>query len=221
MINNRFTILIYLTLIQLSFVTSVSAVNTIQVMALFNGKAVLKIDKALRTLSIGDISPEGIKLISADSEKAVLEVGGRKKTYKMGNAVSIGTQFSKPTERVTLAYADSQGMYFIQGSANGYPIRFLIDTGATSIAMNSVQADRLGIDYRLTGKLGLVSTASGIAKAYSISLNKVKVGEIELRNVAAVIIEGGFPTEVLLGMSFLGRVTVEREGNLMRIIKKY
>ncbi|NOX42760.1 MAG: TIGR02281 family clan AA aspartic protease [Gammaproteobacteria bacterium] len=221
MMNNKLTTLIYLLLIQLSFVTPASAVNTIQVMALFNGKAVLKIDKVQHTLSIGDTSPEGVKLVSADSEKAVLEVDGQKKTYKMGNAVSIGTQYSKPTERVSQAFADRHGMYFIQGSANGYPIKFLIDTGATSIAMNSVHADRLGIDYKLIGKQGLVSTASGIAKAYSITLNKVKVGEIELRNVAAVILDGGFPTEVLLGMSFLGRVTVEREGNLMRIIKKY
>jgi len=219
--TNKVTPLTLLFLIQWFASMPALAVNTIQIMALFNGKVVIKVDKERRTLAVGETSPEGVKLISADSEKAVLEMSGHKKTYKMGNAVSITTQFSKPTERVSQAYRDSQGMYYIQGSANGYPINFLIDTGATTVAMNSTQAERLGIDYKLVGREGLVSTASGVAKAYSITLNKVKVGEIELRNVDATVIDGGFPTKVLLGMSFLGRVTVEREGNVMRIKKRY
>lgn len=221
MMNNRIRTLVVLLLIQFGFTTPVVAVNTIQVVALFNGKAVVKIDNLRHILSVGESSPEGVKLISADSENAILEVNGRKKTYNVGNAVSIGTRFSKPAERVVQAFPDSMGMYYVQGSANGYPIKFLIDTGATAIAMNSAQADRLGIDYKLIGDQALVSTASGIAKAYTINLNKVKVGEIELQNVRAMVIDGGYPKEVLLGMSFLSRVSVEREGNRMRIKKKY
>ncbi len=221
MMNNRIRTLVALLLIQLGFTSPVAAVNTIQVVALFNGKAVVKIDNSRHILSVGESSPEGVKLISADSENAILEVNGRKKTYNVGNAVSIGTQFSKPAERVVHAFPDRMGMYYVQGSANGYPIKFLIDTGATTIAMNSAQADRLGIDYKLIGDQALVSTASGIAKAFTINLNKVKIGEIELQNVRAMVIDGGYPKEVLLGMSFLSRVSVEREGNRMRIKKKY
>ncbi len=221
MMNNRIRIYITLLLIQLGLTTVVAAASTIQVMALFNGKAVVKIDNSRHTLSVGESSPDGVKLISADSEKAVLQVSGKKKTYRVGNAVSIGTQFNEPVERVVQAFPDKMGMYYIQGSANGYPIKFLIDTGATTIAMNSAQADRLGIDYKLIGDQALVSTASGIAKAYTINLNKVKVGEIELQNVRAMVIDGGYPKEALLGMSFLSRVSVEQKGNRMQIKKKH
>jgi len=203
------------------FVAPVLAIDTIQVLALFKGKAVIKVDDERYTLSIGDTSPEGVKLVTADSEKAVLEVNGLKKSYPLGNAMSIGTKFRVPEEKMVQAFADSRGMYHIQGSINGYTMRFLVDTGATVIAMNEVQGKRLGIDYKLSGKQIFVSTASGVSKAYGVNLDVVKIGEIKINNVQAVIIEGGFPTEVLLGMSFLGRVQIEREGNLMRMKKRY
>ena len=203
------------------FAAPVLAIDTIQVLALFKGKAVIKVDGERYTLSTGDTSPEGVKLVTADSEKAVLEVNGRKKFYLLGSSMSIGTKFRVPEEKMIQAYADSRGMYHIQGSINGYTMRFLIDTGATTIAMNEVQGKRLGIDFKLSGKQIFVSTASGVTKAYAVNLDAVKIGEIKINNVQAVIIEGGFPTEVLLGMSFLGRVQIEREGNLMRIKKKY
>lgn len=208
-------------LIQGCFAAPVFAVDTIQVMALFKDKAVIKVDDERHTLSIGDTSPEGVKLVAADSETAVLEVDGHKKSYPLGSAMSIGTKFRVPEERMARAYADSRGMYHIQGSINGYTMRFLVDTGATSIAMNEVQGKRLGIDYRLEGKQVFVSTASGMSKAYAVNLDVVKIGEIKINNVQAVIIEGGFPKEVLLGMSFLGRVQIEREGSLMHMKKKY
>jgi len=219
--TNRVKNLIAVLLIQIFFMTPALAVSTIQVMALFKNKAVVKIDSARHTLSLGETSPEGVKLISADSEKAVLQVNGKNKTYRLGNATSIGTQFKKPSEVTAQAISDRTGTFRIQGSANGYPINFLVDTGATVIAMNSVQADRLGIDYRLIGTEAKAITASGEAKAYSVMLKKVKVGGIELRNIEAMIIDGGFPTEVLLGMSFLRHVSIKREGNIMLFKKKY
>ena len=212
---------IYFLLIMCCFVSPVLAIDTIQVLALFKDKAVIKVDDERYTLSIGDTSPEGVKLVTADSEKAVLEVDGRKKSYPLGNAMSIGTNFRVPEEKIVQAFSDSRGMYHIQGSINGYTMRFLVDTGATTIAMNRVQGKRLGIDYKLTGKQVLVSTASGMTKGYAVNLKVVKVGEIKVNNVEAIIVDGGFPTEVLLCMSFLGRVQIEREGNLMRMKKKY
>jgi len=218
---NRLKTLVVLILIHLSMTAPVLAVSSIQVMALFNGKAVIRIDNSQRMLAVGQTSPEGVKLISADSEKAILQVNGARKTYRLGSAVSIGTQFRQQSETVVQAFPDSMGMYFIQGSINSYSIRFLIDTGATNVAMNSTQADRLGIDYKLVGKQAFASTASGIAKAYTLTLKKVKIGEIELLNVKAMVLEGGFPREVLLGMSFLSRVSVARDGRRMQIKKRH
>lgn len=217
--KNKHKIVFFLLMLIISM--PVLAINTLQVVALFKGKAVIMIDDKRHTLSIGQTSPEGFTLISADSDRAVIEYKGKRKTYPLGNSVAIGTQFSKPAEKTVQAISDNYGMFHIQGSINGYPVRFLVDTGATLIAMNEVVGKRLGIDYALTGEPSYVSTASGVAKAYAVRLKYVKVGEIRVNNVRAVIIEGGFPTEVLLGMSFLGRVQIERDGNIMRLKKRY
>lgn len=208
-------------LLQFCLLTPVFALDTIQVLALFKGKAVIKIDDERYTLSVGETSPEGVNLVAADSDNAVLIVNGKKKTYPLGGSISIGTQFNKADEKTAQAMADRGGMFFIQGSANRHPIRFLIDTGASAIVMNRNQAKRMGIDYRLKGKEILVSTASGTATGYLVKLDSVKVGEINISNVDAIVNDSGFPEVVLLGMSFLSRVEIEREGTLMRIKKKY
>ena len=81
-------------------------------------------------------------------------------------------------------------------------MQFLVDTGATSIAMNENEARRLGIDYRVDGKPMVASTASGTSRGWRVTLDRVKIGGIELLGVEAAVIEGGYPTEALLGMSF-------------------
>jgi aspartyl protease family protein len=101
------------------------------------------------------------------------------------------------------------------------PVGFLIDTGATSVAMNSAQARRLGIDYRAQGNSTYVTTASQVVQAFQLTLDRVKLGNIELRNVESVVIDGPQPGEVLLGMSFLSRLDISNEGNRMLIRKKY
>lgn len=108
-------------------------------------------------------------------------------------------------------------MYTTVGSINGLPVSFLVDTGATTIAMNVVDARRLAVNYRFKGVEARVSTASGLAKAYRVSLDKVTVGEISLRNVKAVVIDGLFPKQVLLGMSFLGQLEIQRSAGMMQL----
>jgi len=93
-------------------------------------------------------------------------------------------------------------------------VNFLVDTGATNIAMNEIVAGRLGIDFRYSGTPTRVSTASGIAPAHNVTLASVRVGDIELKNIRATVLEGQYPREVLLGMSFLSRVELERKGKL-------
>ena len=100
----------------------------------------------------------------------------------------------------------------------GFPA--LVDTGATSVAFNENQARRLGIDYRVDGKQIVVGTASGTAKAWRVHLNSVKVGAIDVMGVEAVVVEGSSPTEALLGMSFLGRVSWREDQGVLRLESK-
>ena len=141
-------------------VFSAVAVDNIQVLGLFKNKAVVKIDGMRHTLSVGQVSPEGVELISADSASAVLEISGERNTYPLGGMMSIGS-YTQPKQRQVQIFPDNRGMYFTQGSINGYPIRFLVDTGATTVAMNGSHARRLGISFKFDGKPQMLSTASG------------------------------------------------------------
>ncbi len=188
------------------------------VLGLFKDKAIVKIDGKQRTLKKGLKSPEGVKLISADSDIAILEVDGKEQEFKLGRHVSAS--FKKKT----LAEAKIMpvnGMYSTVGFINGQQVNFLVDTGATWIAMNVHQARSLGINFRYIGKRGSVSTANGIVPFYQVLLDKVRVGEIELLNVAAGVLEGSSPPQVLLGNSFLNRVEMQRHGQVMLLKKKY
>ncbi len=189
------------------------------VVGLFKDKAILDINGKQRLLAAGHQAPEGITLISANSKEAVIEVEGKRGTYAIGNR--IGSQFAAATAGATVQIVPNyMGMYNVGGAINGFAVSFMVDTGATQVAMNKHLARRLGIDYRLIGNEGVSSTASGIVRSFGVTLKKVRVGDIELMDVPATVIDGDFPTETLLGMSFLSRVDMDRKGRLMVLRKK-
>jgi aspartyl protease family protein len=193
----------------------VVAASRIEVQALFGGKAMLMIDGQRRTLSIGETSPEGVKLVNADSKHAVLEVDGNTKSYKPGGAISLS--YAKPEHLEEMVYADDRGMFRSVGTINGRTVRFLLDTGATTVAMNKSQARQLGVDYRMKGERIVVSTASQNVKGYRVRLKSVSLGKIKQTNVEAMVIDGDHPGPILLGMSFLGNLKVEKDGKAMTI----
>ena len=190
----------------------------IVVLGLFKNKAIVKIDGKQRTLKKGKTSPEGVTLISADSDVATLEVAGKQSDFKLGHHVSTNFKQKHLAEAKIMPV---NGMYSTTGFINGHPVNLLVDTGATWIAMNVHQARRLSINFRYIGKRGSVSTANGVVPVYRVVLDKVKVGEIELRNVAAGVLEGDSPREVLLGNSFLNRVEMQRQGQVMLLRQKF
>jgi aspartyl protease family protein len=215
----NFRPLICLSLV-LGFAPSLCSATDISLFALFQDKAILKIDGARRVLAAGQVSPEGVKLISADpqSEEAVVEIAGKQQTLRLG--VVISAFKSAARESVTL-YAGTGGHFFADGAINGQPVHFLVDTGATTVALSSSDARRLGIDYKRFGERGLSQTASGIAKMYSLRLKSVSVGNVTLYDVEAGVIEGNFPTEPLLGMTFLSAFEMKREGDRLELTRRY
>jgi len=191
----------------------------VRVVGLFSGRAVLLVDGQQRLLKPGQSSPEGVKLISATSEEAVLQIDGQKVTARLDGRVSARKRTPEVDE--VQVWRDTAGMYTTVGSINGLPIAFLVDTGATTVAMNANQARRLGIDFRVVGRQSGVTTASGVARAWAVTLDTVKVGDLELHGVAAMVLEGAHPTTTLLGMSYLGRLEINNDGRLMTLRKKY
>lgn len=198
--------------------TSVFAVESIEVQGLFSGKAVVSIDGQRRILSKDKPSPEGVKMISADSKSAVLEVDGNQKRYFLGNKISMA--YKKPESVKEQIIADNYGMFKTHGYINKHPVKFLVDTGATSVAMSASKAKELGIPYRLDGVVTKTSTASGVANAWRINLKTISVGKLKQKNVEALVIDGNHPREILLGMTFLERLKVSKEGVMMILEQK-
>lgn len=189
--------------------------------ALFSGKAVLVVDGGKpQTLSVGQTTAQGVKLLGATSESALVEYRGERQTLTVGEGTRVGG--SKPdsgAERVTLT-ADGQGHFVTTGSINGVTVRFMVDTGATTVAISPSEARRLGINY-LAGEPGRVSTANGVVAAYRVRLDNVRVGDITLTNVEGTVVDGAGMNVVLLGMSFLNRMQMLRDGDTLTLTRRF
>lgn len=186
----------------------------VRVVGLFSGAAVVNIDGQRHMLRIGQPGAQGVELLAANSRSATLSINGATREFAMQREYSEG--FAPRQTRQVSIPRGAGGHYRINGSINGQNVPFMVDTGATSVAMSSIQAQRLGIDYRVTGVEVQATTASGQVRGYRVKLARVAVGELELTNVDGLILEGGFPTEVLLGNSYLNRVRlIDQNGRLV------
>jgi len=212
---NKFNV--FLLLISISIPSF--ADTSINVVGLFSSKAVVIINAGKpQTLSVGQTA-QGVKLVSADSAKAVFEVEGKQKELSMGQAASVVGNNSSSAGSVIL-YADSAGHYFTDGYVNGASLKFLVDTGATAVALNSGDATYAGLDYK-KGEKELLQTASGTVVGYNVVINTLKIGGLVLNQVNALVLEGGSPSVVLLGMTALNRMDMKRDAITMTLTKKY
>jgi aspartyl protease family protein len=105
------------------------------------------------------------------------------------------------------------------GLINGRSTQLLVDTGATAVSISQIEADKLGLRY-LNGRRLITQTANGAVPAYLIMLASVRIGEIEVREVEAIVIPGQM-SHVLLGNSFLNRFQMRRENEVMTLELRY
>jgi aspartyl protease family protein len=190
---------------------------SVSVVGLFKDKAIVSIDGGKpRTLSVGQ-TVQGVKLVAADSSSASFDVDGKRRSLVMGQSFAGGAATGE-RQSVSLT-ADARGHFAAAGSLNGYPVSFLVDTGATSIAINAAEAMRMGLDYK-TGQAVGVGTAAGVVPAWRVKFNTVKVGSITLNQVDGMVVESGLSVP-LLGMSFLNRMDMKRDGQTMTLTQRY
>ena len=194
-----------------------------QVIALTSGKATIIVDGGKpRTLSAGQSTPEGVRLISATSESAVLEVQGQRRTLALGTSyrTTTTTEATSIGNKVVLT-ADSHGHFMVNGLLNGAAsVRFLVDTGASVVSISAGDARRAGINY-LAGDRAYSQTASGIAPIYRVKLDTLKIGDITLYNVDAAVHTSGQLPIGLLGMSFLNRMEMKRDGAMLTLTRRF
>jgi len=195
------------------------AAPDVRVVGLFSDRAVVLIDGRQHVLKAGQDGAEGVRLLAADSETALLEIDGREVEARLDGRITARKHTAEVQE--VQVWRNSAGMYTTVGSINGLTVSFLVDTGASQVALNADEARRLGIDFRVSGTPIAVGTASGVAHGWAVTLATVKVGSLELRNVGAVVLEGNTPQHVLLGMTYLGRLEIDNDGRMMTLRKKY
>jgi aspartyl protease family protein len=110
-----------------------------------------------------------------------------------------------PGEAAAITKA-KDGHYWAEAMVDGHQVRFLVDTGATTVALTTEDARRLGIDPKTLDYNYSVTTASGQARAASVKLASVSVAGARVADVDALVIEKGLETS-LLGMTYLGRLS--------------
>ena len=198
--------------------TQISAAEPmVRVMALFSNKAMLQINGKNHILKKGQ-NLNGVTLLSANGRAATIRFdNGLEKS--LGLNQSIQQAYKKPVTNKMTLYANRSGMFMTGGRINGQTTKFMVDTGATYVALSSTEADKLNLEFKSAPKVKL-QTANEVASGWLINLESVKVGEIQVPQVKAVVMEGDTP-HVLLGMSFLQHLKMERNGTAMTLEQKF
>ncbi len=209
----------FISLLLLLACTPAAAADVALIGVIGDKAAVLAVDGGdPKTVKVGQ-KWSGITVLSVEKERATVEIDGKKRFLVRGQHYRSEASASGTGRQSATLAADAAGHFVTEGAINGSPVRFLVDTGATLIALPGRDAVRLGIDYR-KGVRGLSHTANGAVTVYQVRFDRVRLGGIELTSVDGVVIEQGLDV-ALLGMSFLNRVEMQREGQTMILIRRF
>lgn len=196
----------------------------IQLVAAGQDKATIIINGGKpKTIRLGQAPVEGISLIQADANSADFRIDNKRHRLIIGGIGRVGgtpTVSSQTQDKGLTLQADGRGHFWTTININGLPLRGLIDTGATSIALSSQQARQIGLEYR-QGAQSTVSTASGTVQAYNVVINEIRIGDMVLYQIPAMVLEGAFPREPLIGNTLLNRLNMNRQGDLLTLSKRY
>lgn len=191
----------------------------VALVGIFPGKAVLVIDGAApRTLGVGQ-SVGGVKVDSVERDAVTVDIGGHKSRLEIGVPVSVGGGQGSGNQSVTLI-SDVRGHFVTSGTVNGAMTTFLVDTGASMVTLGPAMATSAGIDYRHDGQPAMVGTANGNIQAWRVKLDKVTLGDVTLFGVDGMVVQADMPY-ALLGMSFLNRMDMRRDGSTMTLKRRY
>ena len=201
----------------LCLVSGGAAAQDVGLAGVLGSKALLMIDGGEpQAVAVGQ-SLAGVKVISVQGEQAVVETGGKKRPLRVGQH-AIGAAPADGSGMIVMT-ADNQGHFYATGSVNGAAVRFLVDTGATMVSLGANDARRIGLDFN-RGQKSMTQTANGQTMVSKVKLDTVRIGDVTLHNVDALIHQTEMPM-ALLGMSFLNRMEMQRDGSTMTLRKRF
>jgi aspartyl protease family protein len=195
------------------------AASSVMLTGTIGSRAILIVNGAPpKTVAIGETF-QGVKLVSLQAEQAVVELEGKRVNLRMDTPVSIGGGGGTGGGNRIVLPADSRGHFMTQGAINGRAVTFMLDTGATSIALSAADAQRIGLDYS-KGQRVQMNTANGVSSGYKLRLQSVRVGDVEVYDIDAIVSPQPMPF-VLLGNSFINRFSMRRDADQMVLEKRY
>ena len=182
-------------------------------------KALLVINGQPRVVGVGD-EQGGVKLLEVSAEQVRVERDGQALILRLGAApTSLASSGDRGGGNRELELkADAGGHFLTEGWVNGKPTRFMVDTGATAVTLSQAEAERLGLDWR-RAPMGQANTANGTVPVHTLQLGTVRVGDLVINNVGAVVLPAQLP-HVLLGNTFLSRVSMKRDNDTMKLEPK-
>lgn len=195
-----------------------AAAQSVALSGVLGSKALLVIDGGTsRALAAGD-SLQDVRVLQVSGDTAEVEIKGRRQTLRLGEApISLGGRGAAAGDpalgRRVVLKADNRGHFIERGQINGKTMVYMVDTGASSVAIGRSDAERMGLPF-LKGQPVMMRTANGDAQGWSLRLDSVRVGDVEVFGVDAVVAPLAMPY-VLLGNSFLAHVQMTRQGSEM------
>ena len=206
-----------LLLLLLSLLPVIGGAQDVGLAGIMGSKAMLMINGGEpQAVPVGQ-ALNGVKVLSVQGDQVTVEIGGKKRPLRIGQH-AIGASNGDGSDKIILT-ADGQGHFFTTGNINGTSVRFLVDTGASMISLGVTDARRIGLDFN-RGQKALTTTANGQAVVSKVQLDTVRISGVTLHNVDALIHQTDMPI-ALLGMSFLNRMEMQRDGSTMTLKKRF
>ena len=180
-------------------------------------KALLIIDGQPRGVALG-ATVQGVKLVRLDGTQAQVETDGKVTILRLGGGAKVAGSDGTGTGTRIVIPVGPGGHYGGLASINGHPVQYIVDTGATSIAISADIANSLGLDYNASTAAAAM-TANGAVATRRLTLNKVTIGDVTIFNVDAMVVPQAMPV-VLLGNSFLSHFQMHSDSDSLVLDKK-
>ncbi len=194
--------------------------QTVALTGLMGQRALLMIDDAPPAVIAPGETRQGVTLISVSGDRALIEIRGQRQSLRVGEVpVSVAARGGPAAGSQVVLTAGPGGHFIGSGRINGSSVQFLVDTGATQVSMSAQEADRIGLQYR-SGTPMVLNTANGAVAGYQVHLDSVRLGDVEVFNVPAIVTATPMPY-VLLGNSFLTHFQLKRENDLLTLDKRF
>jgi aspartyl protease family protein len=204
----------------LTALVGAASAQTVALSGMLGNRALLIVDGGSpRSVAPGD-THQGVKVVSTAGDQAVVEIGGKRHTLRVGDApASVGGGGPRAGGGRIVLTASGGGHFMAQGAINGNAVQFMVDTGATSVSMSAADAERMRLDYR-SGQPVRMSTANGTTMGWRLKLSSVRIGDVEVFDVDAIVTPQAMPF-VLLGNSYLSRFQMQRDNEQMTLTRRF